>query len=73
MIDVKTTSFFALGPHHKLEDKIEEIKRDNEAVNPGKNVIVEIINKTTEGCGPNTTMYYFTVEVKDKEIENKNR
>lgn len=64
---VHIVSFFVLGPNDKLENKLYEIKREHEVKNKDYDVIVKVLNKTTEGCAIGCTIYHYSVELIPKE------
>ena len=56
-------SFFLTGPHTTVEQEVEKIVKEHEALNPRHKAIVKVIRSTTEGCAPGTTQHFYSLDL----------
>lgn len=58
-----TISFFVTGPNETLQDKIDEIVKEHERLNPKHKVVLKILESTTEGCALGTTQHVYSLDL----------
>lgn len=70
--NMSVVSFFLTGPNDTVEEKVNNLIKENEARNPRYKAFVKILNSTTDGCGPGTTQHTYSLElVHEDDLENE--